>query len=177
MVRRRSIGTSGARRRVSLAGRVQRGSDGSELVGVQRFLDAPEQRPFLVAHVVSQQLAEDVERRNIGATLDLDVGHPAADVDVLDKDAHDVRVVGSRVTRERRQEQFLFKTEVFATLLAPEVDRRALDGLGIGGRGALQAQSELERDVVLAGEHGQFFRSLHGLDRTFAKPASRAGAA
>ena len=103
-----------------------------------------------MANVVSQQLAERVERRNIGASLDLDVGHPAADVDVLDKDAHHVRIVGSHVARERGQEQFLFKTEVLATILAPEVDRRALDGLGIGARGASQAQSEFERHVVLA---------------------------
>ena len=54
------------------------------------------------------------------------------------------------MTRERRQEQVLFETEVFATILAPEVDRRALDDLGIGVRGALQAQSDFERHVVLA---------------------------
>ena len=131
------------------AARVERGSKGGELLGLQGFLDASKQRPFLVANVVSQQLAEGVERRNIGASLDLDVADPAADVDVLDKDAHNVRIVGSHVTRERRQEQVLFKTEVFATILAPEVDRRALDDLGIGVCGALQAQSEFERHVVL----------------------------
>ena len=70
---------------------MERGSEGSELVGLQGLLDARKQRPFLVADAVSQQLAEGVERRNIGASLDLDVGHPAADVDVLDKDAHNAR--------------------------------------------------------------------------------------
>lgn len=153
---------------MSPADRVERCAKGSELVGVQRVLDATEQRSFLMAYVVSQRLAEGVERRDVNVPAGLEVGDAASDVDVLDEDAHDIRIVGSGVTREGRQEHFLFEAEVLATLLVPEVERRVPDGFRIGIGRALQAQSEFERHMVLAREHSQFVGSLHGLDRTLA---------
>lgn len=145
---------------------MQSGADGTELRRVQRRLDAPEQRPFLITHVIPQQLAKRVERRDVNALPAVQIGDPAPDVYVLDENAHNVRIVGSGVPRKGRQEQFLFEPEVRATLFAPEVERRVPDHLCVDSCCAPKTQGQLECHVVLARQDGQLVRSLHRSDRT-----------
>ena len=132
-----SPGELGAWRLVFRDDRVECCAQGGEFLRFERLFDAPKQRSFLVAHVVSQCLAKSVECRNIYAP-GLEVGDPASDVHVLDEDAHDIGIVGADVTREGGQEQLLFEAEVLPTLSAPEVECRLSDALRIGPGGALQ---------------------------------------
>ena len=148
------------------ARREQRDPNRTKLVGIQRRLDAPEQRPLLMAHVISQLLAESVQGRRVNARIGLEIADPPANVDVLDEHAHNIRIVSTSVTRESGKEYLLLEAEVQAALLSPEVERRLPDGLCIDIGRALQAKGQLKRDVVLAREHSQLVRSLHSRDRT-----------
>ena len=67
------------------ARRVQGDPNRTKLVGIQRRLDAPEQRPLLVAHVISQLLAESVEGRRVNARIGLEIADPPPNIDVLDE--------------------------------------------------------------------------------------------
>ena len=86
------------------ARREQRDPNRTKLVGIQRRLDAPEQRPLLVAHVISQLLAESVEGRRVNARIGLEIADPPPNIDVLDEHAHNIRIVSTSVTREGGKE-------------------------------------------------------------------------
>ena len=131
---------SGTRRLMGPARRVQGDPNRSKLVGIQRRLDAPEQCPLLVAHVISQLLAESVEGRRVNARIGLEIADPPPNVDVLDEHAHNIRIVSTSVTREGGKEYLLLEAEVQAALLSPEVERRLPDGLCIDIGRALQAK-------------------------------------
>jgi hypothetical protein len=131
---------SGTRRLMGPARRVQGDPNRTKLVGIQRRLDAPEQRPLLVAHVISQLLAESVEGRRVNARIRLEIADPPPNVDVLDEHAHNIRIVSTNVTHEGGKEYLLLEAEVQAALLSPEVERRLPDGLGIDIGRALQAK-------------------------------------
>jgi hypothetical protein len=154
---------------VGLARHVQGDANRTELLGVQRRLDSPEQRALLIADVIPQLLAESVERRTVNERTGLEIADPASNVHMLDENAHNIRIVSPGVTREGRQQQLLFEAEVPAALVAPEVERRLPDGLCIDIGRALQAKRQLKRQVVLAREHSQLVRSLHSQDRTPAR--------
>jgi hypothetical protein len=144
---------SGARRSVGLARQLQGGANGTEFLWIQCRLDAPKQRPLLMAHVIPQTLAESVQGRRVDGRTSLEVADPAANVHVLDEHTYDIRVVSPGVTRKCRQQRLLLKAEVLAALLAPEVERRLPDGLGIDIGRALQPKSQLESHVMLARQH------------------------
>jgi len=138
---------------VGLARHLQRHANGTEFLWIQRHLDTPKQRPLLMAHVIPQTLAESVQGRRVDRRTRLKVADPAPNVHVSDEHTHDIRIVSPGVTRKGRQQQLLLKAEVLAALLAPEVERRLPDGLGIDIGRAPQTKSQLERHVVLARQH------------------------
>jgi hypothetical protein len=138
---------------VGLARHLQGGANGTEFLWVQCRLDAPKQRPLLMAHVIPQTLAESVQGGRVDGRTSLEVADPAPNVHVLDEHTHDIRIVSPGVTHKGRQQQLLLKAEVLAALLAPEVERRLPDGLGINIGRALQTKSQLERHVVLARQY------------------------
>jgi hypothetical protein len=138
---------------VGLTRNLQGGANGTEFLWIQCRLDAPKQRPLLMAHVIPQTLTESVQGRRVDGRTSLEVADPAPNVHVLDEHTHDIRVVSPGVTREGRQQQLLLKAEVLAALVAPEVERRLPDSLGIDIGRALQTKSQLERHVVLSRQH------------------------
>jgi hypothetical protein len=138
---------------VGLARRLQGCANGTEFLWVECRLDAPKQRPLLMAHVIPQTLAESVQGRRVNGRTSLEVADAAPNVHVLDEHTHNIRIVSPGVTRKGRQQQLLLKPEVPAALLAPEVERRLPDDLCLDIRRALQTKCQLKRHVVLARQH------------------------
>jgi hypothetical protein len=129
-------------------------------------LDERKQHAFLVPDVTLEARAELVQRLGIDLGRLRQIGPPPAEVNVLDQHAHDGRVIGRAVARERGQEDLLLEPEVLAPVVLPELEESGAHLARVGRVGAPEPLRQEEAPMVVSGERCESVASLHRVDFT-----------
>src|SRR5579884_1631115 len=115
-------GIVGRRPSARALGALELAAEAGERRRRERALDEREQLALLEPHVRVEPLAERVQRLEVGGVRSRlrKAGGGAADLDVVEQDAHDLGAVDIGVLRVGGQQHLLLGAEVHAAVLGPE---------------------------------------------------------